>query len=150
MSNVKKTSITRTLSVLLAMIITVMTFGIARPVTAYAADLNTAEVLTTTHGIQALSQQQQQGGNNNGGTADSTGDAVWSDIIATFVKWIQRLGYLVAFIGAIMFALAIKNNDAEAKQNGILTMVAGFIAVAVCVGVDKFGITSALIPFIHI
>ena len=149
MSNVKKTSITRTLSVLLAMIITVMTFGIARPVTAYAADLNTAEVLTATPNMQILSAQQQQQGNNQGG-ADTTGDSVWSDIISTFVKWIKRLGYLVAFVGAIMFALAVKNNDAETKQNGILTMVAGFLAVAICVGVDKFGITSALIPFIHI
>lgn len=149
MSNVKKTSITRTLSVLLAMIITVMTFGIARPVTAYAADLNTAEVLTATPNMQILSAQQQQQGNNQGG-ADTTGDSVWSDIISTFVKWIKRLGFLVAFVGAIMFALSIKNNDAEAKQNGILTMIAGFIAVAICVGVDKFGITSALIPFIHI
>lgn len=149
MSNVKKTSITRTLSVLLAMIITVMTFGIARPVTAYAADLNTAEVLTATPNMQILGAQQQQQGNNQGG-ADTTGDSVWSDIISTFVKWIKRLGFLVAFVGAIMFALSIKNNDAEAKQNGILTMIAGFIAVAICVGVDKFGITSALIPFIHI
>lgn len=149
MSNVKKTSITRTLSVLLAMIITVMTFGIARPVTAYAADLNTAEVLTATPNMQILSAQQQQQGNNQGG-ADTTGDSVWSDIISTFVKWIKRLGFLVAFVGAIMFALSIKNNDAEAKQNGILTMIAGFLAVAICVGVDKFGITSALIPFIHI
>lgn len=149
MSNVKKTSITRTLSVLLAMIITVMTFGIARPVTAYAADLNTAEVLTATPNMQILSAQQQQQGNNQGGS-DATGDSVWSDIISTFVKWIKRLGYLVAFVGAIMFALAVKNNDAETKQNGILTMVAGFLAVAICVGVDKFGITSALIPFIHI
>lgn len=149
MSNVKKTSITRTLSVLLAMIITVMTFGIARPVTAYAADLNTAEVLTATPNMQILSAQQQQQGNNQGG-ADATGDSVWSDIISTFVKWIKRLGFLVAFVGAIMFALSVKNNDAENKQNGILTMIAGFLAVAICTGVDKFGITSALIPFIHI
>lgn len=147
--SVKKTAITRTLSVFIAMIITVITFGIARPVTAHAADFETAEVLTATPEIHVLAAQQD-GGNDEGGGADSTGDDTWSTIVSTFVKWMQRLGYLVAFVGAIMFALAIKNNDAEAKQNGIMTMVAGFVTVAVCVGVDTFGITSVLIPLINI
>ena len=37
----------------------------------------------------------------------------------------------MAFVGAVMFALAIKNNEAEQKQSALLTMIAGFVAAAV-------------------
>ena len=45
---------------------------------------------------------------------------------------------MVAFVGAIMFALAIKNNDAEAKQSALLTMIAGFVAAAVAAASNMF------------
>jgi hypothetical protein len=39
-----------------------------------------------------------------------------------------------------MFGLAIKNNDAEQKQSGLLTMVAGFVVAAVCGAADMFNL----------
>ena len=45
---------------------------------------------------------------------------------------------MVAFVGAIMFALAIKNNDAEQKQAGLITMIAGFIVAALCAASNMF------------
>ena len=48
----------------------------------------------------------------------------------------------VALVGAVMFGLAIKNNDAEQKQNGLLTMIAGFVVVAITAAVDMFDLFS--------
>jgi hypothetical protein len=70
------------------------------------------------------------------------GETEFKELVEFFVDWIKRIGLLVAFVGAIMFALAIKNNDADQKQNGLLTMVAGFVVAALCAAVDMFGITS--------
>lgn len=79
-----------------------------------------------------------------GGTTGGTGsaDSTFQEVVNFFVTWLRRIGALVAFIGGIMFALAIKNNDADQKQNGLLTMVAGFVAAALCTAVDMFDIFS--------
>lgn len=67
-------------------------------------------------------------------------DKGFDTIVNFFVKWIQRVGGVVAFVGAVMFALAIKNNDAEQKQAGLLTIVAGFAVMAVCGVLSAFGL----------
>ena len=51
---------------------------------------------------------------------------------------LAQVGAFVALVGAVMFGLAIKNNDAEQKQNGLLTMIAGFVVVAITAAVDMF------------
>lgn len=66
-----------------------------------------------------------------GGAATGSADSSFSQVITFFVTWIGRIGGVIAFVGAIMFALSIKNNDADAKQQALLTMIAGFVAVAV-------------------
>ena len=65
------------------------------------------------------------------GAAGGSADSSFTTVINFFVKWIGRIGGVVAFVGAVMFALAIKNNDAEQKQSALLTMIAGFVAAAV-------------------
>ena len=129
--NLKKTALTRTLSVVMAMIFTVLTFAIARPVTAHAATVDSDVV-------QIMAAQQQGGGDAGTGAGADAGDDVWNSVINTFVKWIKRLGFLVAFIGAVMFALGIKDADADSKQRGIMTMVAGFLVAGLCIGVNMF------------
>ena len=74
--------------------------------------------------IPSIHAHAAEGG---GGSADSS----FTTVINFFVKWIGRIGGVVAFVGAVMFALAIKNNDAEQKQSALLTMIAGFVAAAV-------------------
>lgn len=69
-------------------------------------------------------------------------DSTYQTVINFFITWLRRIGALVALVGAIMFALAIKNNDAEQKQNGLMTLVAGFVAVAVCTAADMFDLFS--------
>jgi len=76
------------------------------------------------------------GGSTGGGDAEATFEVV----VMFFVTWIGRIGLLVAFVGAIMFGLAIKNSDAEQKQAGLLTLAAGFVVFAVCQAVDMFNI----------
>lgn len=83
------------------------------------------------------------GAGGGGGTAldtQSDGDEQFKSVVNFFVKWIKRVGLLVAFVGGVMFALAIKNNDAEQKQSGLLTLVAGFVVSALCQAVDMFDI----------
>ena len=67
-------------------------------------------------------------------------EAAYQSTITFFITWIRRIGMMVAFVGAIMFALAIKNNDAEQKQAGLITMIAGFIVAALCAASDMFNL----------
>lgn len=66
------------------------------------------------------------------GTGSPEGDTAFTNIVDFFATWITRAGLLVGFVGGIMFGFAVKNNDAEQKQNALLTLVAGFIVAAVC------------------
>ena len=68
------------------------------------------------------------------GSADA--DAAYKKVINFFITWLRRIGAMVALIGAIMFGLAIKNNDAEQKQAALITMVVW----AVCLGADMFNL----------
>ena len=71
-----------------------------------------------------------------GGDAEGT----YQTVIQFFITWLTRIGMLVGLVGAIMFALAIKSNDAEQKQAGLLTMVAGFVVAAVCGASSMFNL----------
>lgn len=73
---------------------------------------------------------------SSGKQGDDTSN--WKDIIGFFVTWVGRIGGVVAFVGAVMFGLAIKNNDAEQKQSGLLTLVAGVVVAGVATMADKF------------
>ncbi len=82
-------------------------------------------------------------GNNAGGASgSSTADGAYTNVVNFFITWLRRIGAMVALVGAIMFGLAIKSNDAEQKQAGLLTMVAGFVVFAVCLAADMFDLFS--------
>lgn len=76
----------------------------------------------------------------DGGDVDP--DAAFNNLIGFFATWIGRIGLMVAFIGGVMFGLAIKNDDADAKTRGLMTMVAGLIVFAVTKSLDLFGLTG--------
>ncbi len=73
----------------------------------------------------------------SGGGADAS--AAMKDVMAKVGEWVGKGALGVCLVGAIMFGFAIKNNDAEAKQNGLLTMCAGGIVAAICGMLSKFG-----------
>ena len=82
------------------------------------------------------------GGSSGGGGGSVDGEAAFNSVIGFFATWIGRIGLVVAFVGGIMFALAIKNDDAEAKTRGLMTLASGFVVFALTLSLDLFGITA--------
>lgn len=78
-------------------------------------------------------------GTASGGSDD--GEAMFNEIIGWFATWIGRIGLVVGFVGAVMFGLAIKNEDADAKTRGLMTMASGFVVYAITKALSLFGIT---------
>lgn len=64
------------------------------------------------------------------------------DGITFFTTWIARVGGLVAFIGAIKFALSVKADDAREQLNAVLTMVSGFMIMAAVNNMGLFSLTT--------
>lgn len=95
-----------------------------------------------THKILPLTGAAGGAGSAGGSVSNTQADTTYKSVVNFFITWITRIGWLVAFVGAIMFALAIKNNDAEQKQSGLMTMIAGFVAAAVCMAADMFNLFS--------
>ena len=73
-----------------------------------------------------------------GGTASANAESSYTTVLTFFITWLRRIGAAVALIGAIMFGLAIKDNDSNQKQTGLMTMVAGFVVVAICLASSMF------------
>lgn len=81
-----------------------------------------------------------EGEGGGGGAVD--GEAAFNQVIGFFATWIGRIGLVVAFVGGVMFALAIKNDDAEAKTRGLMTLASGFVVFALTLSLNLFGITA--------
>lgn len=56
-----------------------------------------------------------------------TPNALAQEAITFFETWINRMGGLVAFVGAIRFALSVKSDDAKEQLQAVLTMISGFM-----------------------
>ncbi len=95
----------------------------------------TVTLMTTVSAFAAPS-----GGTSGSGTVD--GEAAFNSVIGFFATWIGRIGLVVAFVGGVMFALAIKNDDAEAKTRGLMTLASGFVVFALTLSLNLFGITA--------
>lgn len=68
----------------------------------------------------------------------SNADTLWQTIADLLETWVTRLGGVVMFVGGVLFGLGWKNNDAEQKSQGISTIVAGAIVVAVAALTSTF------------
>jgi hypothetical protein len=60
----------------------------------------------------------------------------FNTVVAFIVTWVQRIGGVIAFVGAIQFGMAFKNDDADGKTRGLMTLASGFIVVAICIAYD--------------
>lgn len=141
----------------LVMAVFTMAIMAALPVTAFAAEANSGEVYIA----QALADDGdytvvQLGNPADGGDADagagagggagahtgksgsSDADSAYQSVMDFIITWVRRIGAAVAFFGGIMLALSLKKHDADQKEDGIKTMVAGFVVWAICFAVDKF------------
>lgn len=72
-------------------------------------------------------------------------DAAFNNVVGFFATWIGRIGLVVAFVGAIMFGLAIKNDDADGKTRGLMTLISGLVVFAVTKALDMFGLTAGTV-----
>ena len=62
------------------------------------------------------------------------GDPVTGDfrtIIVYIGKWTEVLGAAMAFFGAVQLAMGFRSDDAEGKNKGLRSMIAGFIVLAI-------------------
>ena len=59
----------------------------------------------------------------------NTGD--FRTIIVYIGKWTGYLGAAIAFFGAVQLAMGFRSDDAEGKNKGMRSMIAGFIVLAI-------------------
>jgi len=63
------------------------------------------------------------------------------DGFITFIcDWLFKIGGVVALIGGVMFALGWQREDAEGKSRGLMTMMAGFMVIAISQSKGLFGL----------
>jgi hypothetical protein len=70
----------------------------------------------------------------------ATADTTFTNVIKFAAVWMGRIGLVVAFVGAFMFFMAMKDNNADGKQTALMVLVAGFGAFAVTGSLSMFGI----------
>ena len=71
---------------------------------------------------------------------DGTPTELAGGAIEFFSLWLSRIGGIVAFAGAIKFALSIKSDDAREQLQAVLIMVSGFMIAAAVQNLDVFSI----------
>ena len=54
--------------------------------------------------------------------------------------WLVKIGGVVALVGGVMFALGWQREDAEGKSRGLMTLMAGFMLVAIAQSKNLFGL----------
>ena len=54
--------------------------------------------------------------------------------------WLTKIGGVIALVGGVMFALGWQREDAEGKSRGIMTLMAGFMLVAIAQSKNLFGL----------
>lgn len=129
----------------MAIIAALPTSALAYEQTASPAAI-TEEVDSNDNSIMAVPAElpdpvpQQLGAEGGGGAPASSTDAdtAYEGVIGFFLKWIRRVGAVIAFIGAIIFAFGFKNDEDNKKDTGIKTMISGFLVWAVCAAVGLF------------
>ncbi|HJJ04942.1 MAG TPA: hypothetical protein OIM45_03615 [Clostridiaceae bacterium] len=54
--------------------------------------------------------------------------------------WLTKIGGIIALVGGVMFALGWQREDAEGKSRGLMTVMAGFMLVAIAQSKNLFGL----------
>lgn len=55
-------------------------------------------------------------------------------------NWLTKIGGVIALVGGVMFALGWQREDAEGKSRGLMTLMAGFMLVAIAQSKSLFGL----------
>lgn len=71
--------------------------------------------------------------------ADSNTGSI--DGFITFAcDWLTKIGGVIGLVGGVMFALGWQREDAEGKSRGLMTLMAGFMLVAIAQSKNLFGL----------
>lgn len=54
--------------------------------------------------------------------------------------WLTKIGGVIGLVGGVMFALGWQREDAEGKSRGLMTLMAGFMLVAIAQSKSLFGL----------
>ena len=54
--------------------------------------------------------------------------------------WLTKIGGVIALVGGVMFALGWQREDAEGKSRGLMSLMAGFMLVAIAQSKGIFGL----------
>lgn len=55
-------------------------------------------------------------------------------------EWLTKIGGVIGLVGGVMFALGWQREDAEGKSRGLMTLMAGFMLVAIAQSKNLFGL----------
>lgn len=66
------------------------------------------------------------------------GEAQFMTVIAWMARWMQYVGLIVAFFGAVQIGFAFRSDDAEGKNKGMRATAAGFIVFAISAAIGFF------------
>ena len=72
------------------------------------------------------------------GSGSANADTAYQSVMNVILTWIRRIGAAVVLFGAVMLGLGLKRDEADQKENGIKTMVGGFVVWAICGSVALF------------
>ena len=71
-----------------------------------------------------------------------TPNSLAADGISFFSLWIERIGGIIAFIGAIKLAISVKDENSKEQMLAILVMVSGFMIKSAVQNLNVFHIPS--------
>lgn len=73
--------------------------------------------------------------------ADTNSNTQSIDSFINFAcDWLTKIGGVIALVGGVMFALGWQREDAEGKSRGLMTLMAGFMLVAIAQSKNLFGL----------
>lgn len=148
MKNVKKKSVISRMFSLMAVVLSlgmVLTFT---AVSASAAEVPADEIVTMevqddenvlteifAWNPSIIAHAEDDDAGSAGSDAPATGaDDSFDNMVKFITKWFTRIGMVVALVGGIMFGFGIKDDNADTKQRGLMTLVAGLVVAAICAG----------------
>ena len=70
--------------------------------------------------------------------AGGEGVETFNTVVQFIVDWVARIGLVIAFVGAVQFALGFKDDSADGKTRGLMCLASGFIVFAVSKAYDMF------------
>ena len=65
-------------------------------------------------------------------------DDMWALVAGLIQKWVTRLGLVIMFVGGVLFGIGWQSDDPSRKTQGIQSIVAGAIVIAVAQLVGTF------------